>query len=79
MKDSGRAVSNGETPTACVNVDSVATRVAPVDAVLTPPVFRKTHSWNTKNLLARITVDVASAACAAVLVAPIITTIDKYD
>jgi hypothetical protein len=84
MKDSGRAVSNGQTSTTCVNVDSVATRVAPVDCANPPPwstpsVFQKSHNWNTKNLPARIVVDVASAACAAVLVAPVITTIDKYD
>jgi hypothetical protein len=38
----------------------------------------KKKPWNTKNLLLRLGVDAAAAACAATLIAPIITTIDRY-
>lgn len=34
--------------------------------------------WNTKNLFSRLASDVASAAAAASLVAPIISIIDRY-
>lgn len=34
-------------------------------------------TWNTKNLGSRIAVDFASAACAASLVAPLISVIDR--
>lgn len=40
------------------------------------PVTEKKR-WNTKNLLPRMGVDAAAAACAATLIAPIITTIDR--
>jgi hypothetical protein len=35
------------------------------------------RTWNTKNLGLRLAVDALSAACAAVLVAPVITMIDQ--
>ncbi len=34
--------------------------------------------WNTKNLISRLATDAVSAASAAVMVAPLITIIDKY-
>lgn len=37
-----------------------------------------TRTWNTKNLGLRLAADGAAAASAGVLVAPIITIIDKY-
>lgn len=33
--------------------------------------------WNTKNLLLRLASDAASAACAATLIAPLISIIDR--
>lgn len=38
----------------------------------------KTKSWNTHNLGLRLAADAAAAATAGVLVAPLITMIDKY-
>ena len=38
---------------------------------------RKDH-WNSKDLGAKWTIDAASAAMAAGLVAPIVTVVDKY-
>ena len=38
----------------------------------------KTTQWNTKNLGLRLGADLVSAASAAVLVAPIISIIDRY-
>lgn len=39
----------------------------------------KTESrWNTRNLALRLAADIASAASAAALVAPLISIIDKY-
>jgi hypothetical protein len=86
MKDSGRAVADGQTSSPPgVNSNSVAVRASP-----TPPVhptpwsaevvstkLQETRKWNVKNLPARVAVDISSAACAAVLVAPVIATIDK--
>lgn len=34
--------------------------------------------WNTKNLGGRLAVDLASALCAASMVAPVISIIDRY-
>jgi hypothetical protein len=85
MKDSGQAVANGQTSSPCVDVNNVAVRTTPGASVHPPPwsasdlstKLHNSHKWNTKNLPARVVVDAASAACAAVLVAPVIATIDK--
>jgi len=80
MKDSGQAVADGQTSAACVNVDSVAKRVSPVNpARWSDNVKEKLEkrNWNTARLPSRLAVDVVSASCAAVLVAPVILTIDK--
>ena len=38
----------------------------------------RSNRWNLKDLGAEFTIDVASAAMAAGLVAPIVTVVDKY-
>ena len=38
----------------------------------------RSNRWNLKDLGAKLTIDVASAAMAAGLVAPIVTVVDKY-
>lgn len=51
-------------------------------ATATPTLERATEStqrWNTKNLGWRLAADATGAACAGVLVAPVISIIDRYD
>ena len=36
------------------------------------------NRWNLKNLVLKLTINAASAAAAAGLVAPIVTVVDKY-
>ena len=38
----------------------------------------RNNRWNLRDLVAKLTIDAASAAIAAGLVAPIVTTVDKY-
>lgn len=45
-------------------------------ATATAPTTTK-REWNTKNLLPRLATDAAAAASAAIMVAPLITIIDK--
>jgi len=46
-------------------------------ALVKQPVAEK-RVWNTKNLGLRLASDFVSGACAASLVAPVITVIDKF-
>jgi hypothetical protein len=60
---------------------AAATAAAVAVAVATPQTAMaksKTTQWNTKNLGLRLGADLVSAASAAVLVAPIISIIDRY-
>jgi hypothetical protein len=50
---------------------SQAAAAAPVHASLSD------HSWNTKNMGLRVAADFASAASAGVMVAPVISIIDR--
>jgi hypothetical protein len=43
------------------------------------PGLEASKSWNTKNIGLRLAADGAAAATAGVLVAPVITMIDKYN
>jgi hypothetical protein len=40
--------------------------------------LQEPHVWNTKNLGLRMASDFVSGFCAATMVAPVITVIDKY-
>ena len=39
---------------------------------------KRNKCWNSNNIVAKLTIDAASAGVAAGLVAPIVTMIDKY-
>jgi hypothetical protein len=80
MKDGG---ANGlEAPRAPPKLKLNAAKAPALAAVATPkPVAameNNTLKWNTKNLSWRLGADMVSAASAAVLVAPIISIIDRY-
>jgi hypothetical protein len=54
------------------------TQAKPISAVAELPLADvKTQVWNTKNLGLRMASDAVSGFCAATLVAPIITAVDK--
>lgn len=60
-------------------------RLEPKQISLTKPQLERTDvpstvktKWNTKNLALRWAADIASASCAAGLVAPLISIIDRY-
>jgi hypothetical protein len=81
MKEGG---ANGlEAPRAPPKLNlEAATAPALAAAVATPTgavaMEKNTPQWNTKNLSWRLGADMVSAASAAVLVAPIISIIDRY-
>jgi hypothetical protein len=81
MKDTGAAVTSGRS--AAVSLDNAANSASSVSTPWAEPTSTMTTNiglnkkWNTSHLVSRVAVDAASAACAAVLVAPVIATIDK--
>jgi hypothetical protein len=76
MKEEGAGV--GELSRPALNAPGSLT--TPVNlAKWRPKVLEeKKRAWNTRALGSRVTADATSAACAGVLVAPIITVIDRF-
>ncbi len=76
MKD-----GNAENPQASTSPLKLDGRPPPPRALTAPmvemPAVERKPEWNTKNLGLRLTADLASAASAAVLVAPILPIIDR--
>lgn len=57
-------------------VETDTSKLTPIQHVAQAP-LKEPHAWNTKNLGLRMASDFISGFCAATLVAPIITIIDK--
>lgn len=91
MKDNGELVGLEARRTPPLQLDGVKTpQLAKATAVAAPlaiskagaaieanPESTKAAKWNTKNLALRLAADAISAASAAVLVAPLISIIDR--
>jgi hypothetical protein len=75
MKDRGGAGRDGEVGALSGGEEVAWSAAAPAVAMSTPEV--KTRAWDTRKIGWRIGADVAAAASAGVLVAPIITIIDR--
>jgi len=65
-----------EPPAPKVDMDASSKTMTQAGVVQQPVAERRV--WNTKNLGLRLASDFVSGACAATLVAPVITIIDKF-
>ncbi|PMD19150.1 hypothetical protein NA56DRAFT_647576 [Hyaloscypha hepaticicola] len=65
-----------DSPTQGIDTKSPQTPMSPISTVAETPLVEP-RIWNTKNLGLRLASDFVSGACAATLVAPLITVIDK--
>lgn len=50
----------------------------PISVQIEQPLKSRMPEWNTRDLGGRLAADFTAAACAGVLVAPVITMIDRY-
>jgi hypothetical protein len=69
--------SGVEPATTKMNLDASSKTVTRTPKVAEPTT--EARKWNTKNLGLRLAADAVSGLAAAILVAPLITIIDKYD
>jgi len=81
MKERGGAVGESEAHSTATVREALAWNTPTSGAVPSIVMAEKKEgrAWNTRNLALRIGTDALAAASAGVLVAPIITTIDRYD
>lgn len=66
-----------DSPAQGIDTKSPQTPMSPISKVAETPLVEP-RIWNTKNLGLRLASDFVSGACAATLVAPLITVIDKF-
>jgi hypothetical protein len=75
MKERGGAGRDGDIGASAGGEEVAWSAAAPAVTIKTPEV--NTRAWDTRNIGWRSSADVAAAASAGVLVAPIITIIDR--